>query len=478
MDNSRSAHDHGRGALDRRTFLTASGLGFCGLSLADMAGAAPGDRTSGSGRAKSTILIFLCGGASHIDTWDMKPDAPAEIRGEFKPIATSAPDIQLCEHLPKLAKQAHHLTIVRSLGHYRRGNGDHHGGYYYNLTGHAPDVTFRTLRNNRKPFNTDWPYLGSAVGYKMPQHPYLPQTITLPQMPGAPRYTRPGQFAARLGVVHDPLYINGNLEKPMEFTVPALSLQGDMTSQRLQSRQSLLGALNQARATIDQTSQVTTFGKQQQRALGLLAGSRATTAFDVSQESEATREKYGQTVNGMSMLLARRLVEAEVPFIGIFWKENPTWKSKCRSAGGWDTHGNNFNCLKDRLLPEFDQSFSALVEDLSQRGLLDQTLVMVTSEMGRKPKIGDPRSGGQKGAGRDHWLHCMSTVFAGGGMNGGQTYGTSDAHAAYPADLPVAPEDISKTVYHAMGIDDLSAVDRQGQRISLMEEGEPITALF
>jgi uncharacterized protein (DUF1501 family) len=180
----------------------------------------------------------------------------------------------------------------------------------------------------------------------------------------------------------------------------------------------------------------------------------------------------------MSMLMARRLVEAGVPFVSVFWMEDPKLERLCLSGGGWDTHGNNFNCLKHHLLPEFDRSFSALVADLHQRGLLDQTVVLVSSEMGRGPKIGDPRSGGAKGAGRDHWTHCMSVVFAGGGIRGGQIYGASDKVAAYPADRKVFPEDVARTVYHAMGIRDLDATDREGRRFDLMPDGEVITGLF
>ena len=177
------------------------------------------------------------------------------------------------------------------------------------------------------------------------------------------------------------------------------------------------------------------------------------------------RERYGQTVNAMSLLLARRLVEAEVPFITVFWKENEAIKDQCKSAGGWDTHGNNFNCLKDHLLPEFDRAFSALIEDLEQSGLLEQTLVLVTSEMGRTPKIGDPRSGGVSGAGRDHWTHCLSVLMAGGGVQGGQTFGASDRFGEYPAQHPLTPADVAKTVYFAAGIDDLQARMRRGEPI-------------
>ena len=181
----------------------------------------------------------------------------------------------------------------------------------------------------------------------------------------------------------------------------------------------------------------------------------------------------------MSLLAARRLVEAGVPFITVFWRGNPEkLHKKCASGGGWDTHGNNFNCLKEDLLPEFDRCFSALNEDLANRGLLDETLVLVTSEMGRQPKIGDRRSGGVKGAGRDHWTHCLTDVLAGGGVRGGQVFGSSDRFAEYPANKPVTPADIAKTVFHAMGIDDLTASDKQDRPYDLLPEGAPIRELF
>ena len=201
-------------------------------------------------------------------------------------------------------------------------------------------------------------------------------------------------------------------------------------------------------------------------------------AFDVSSESEATREKYGKTLNGTSMLLARRLAEARVPFITVFWNEDPKLAPLCKGAGGWDTHGNNFNCLEKYLLPEFDRGFAALLDDLHERGLLDSTLVMVSSEMGRKPKVGDPRSGGVKGAGRDHWTHAMSVLLAGGGIRGGQVYGSSDKIAAYPDDKPVAPEDIAKTVYRVMGVDDVFGEGMNGQPEPILEHGRVLTELF
>jgi hypothetical protein len=466
-----------RPAFTRRAFLVASSTGIAGLQFGTPSGARAATAESAGGRAKSTILFFLCGGASHIDLWDLKPHAPLEYRGPFEPIATSAPGLMLCEHLPLLAAQAHHIALVNSVGSTVNTN-DHHAGYYYNLTGHVPDPTFLTLGNNRTPMPDDWPYMGSVVAARRPLHPDLPSAITLPHKPSQAPYTRPGQFAARLGVEHDPFYVNGNLAKPLEFQAPALVLEGDVTAARLQNRQQLLTSIDAARRSFEAEASVRTWSQQQERAVSLLASSRTTQAFDVSQEPAVLRARYGEAVNGMSLLLARRLVEAGVPFITVFWMENEQIADKCKSGGGWDTHGNNFNCLKDNLLPEFDRGFSALIADLSDRGLLAETLLLVTSEMGRQPKIGDPRSGGTSGAGRDHWTHCLTDVLAGGGIRGGQTYGASDRFAEYPADNPVTPADVTKTVYHAMGIHDLDAFDKDGRRYDLLAEGEPIAALL
>ncbi len=456
--------------------LVASGLGFAGLTFGRPASsvAAPAARPA---KAKSTILFFLCGGASHLDMWDLKPDAPEDYRGPFRPIATSAPGVRLSEHLPLLAQQAHHLALVRSVGATVNTN-DHHAGYYYNLTGHVPDPTFLSQGNNRTPYPDDWPYMGSVVGSRLPPNPQLPNAITLPHKPSRAPYTRPGQFAARLGLEHDPLYVQGSVEEPLKFQAPALVLEGDATPERLLARRELLATVDTAKRDFDPYAASQTWQRQQQRALSLLLSASTTEAFNVASEPLAVRDRYGQTVNGMSLLLARRLVEAEVPFITVFWRENEKIADKCKSAGGWDTHANNFGCLKDNLLPEFDRGFSALIADLSQRSLLDQTLVLVTSEMGRKPKIGDPRSGGKTGAGRDHWTHCLTNVFAGGGIRGGQTYGASDARGEYPADKPLTPADIAKTVYHGMGIHDLEATDSQGRPYNLLAEGNSIVELF
>ena len=465
---------------NRRVFLNASANVLAGLPLvayADPVFANATARAAVGGQAKSVILFFLCGGASHIDTWDMKPDAPVEYRGPFGSIATSAPGIRLCEHLPKLATQAHHLAIVRSVGATVSTN-DHHAGYYYHLTGHAPDPTFLSLGNDRRPYADDWPFIGTVVGQRRANHGELPSVITLPHKPSKAPYTRPGQFAAKLGVEYDPIYVDANIDKPLEFRAPSLSLHGSTSSSELQSRQAMLERFNQARRDLDRASTQTNWKKQQERSMRLLLNATTTQAFDLSSEPESVRELYGSSVNAMSLLMARRLVEAHVPFITVFWRENETIADACKSEGAWDTHGNNFECLKKYLLPEFDQAFSGLLIDLHQRGLLEQTLVMVNSEMGRKPKIGDPRSGGTSGAGRDHWTHCQSVLLAGGGIRGGQTYGASDRYGEYPAENPVTPADIAKTLYRAVGIRDLQATDTVGRPYHLLENGESIDPLF
>ena len=244
------------------------------------------------------------------------------------------------------------------------------------------------------------------------------------------------------------------------------------------ARRGLVQALDQSRRQAEHDLAIRNYTIHQQRAFTLLGSGQVQNAFDLRREPEALCAAYGPGINATSMLLARRLVEAGVPYVTVFWKGNMEVAELCKSGGGWDTHGNNFNCLKDHLLPEFDRPFAALLDDLNQRGLLDETLVLVSSEMGRKPRIGDPRSGGPNGAGRDHWTAAQSILLAGGGIRGGQVYGASDRRAEYPADNPVAPEHIARTVFHAMGIDDLHATDREGRPFHLMEDGRPLLELF
>jgi len=463
----------------RRRFLSASAAGLlAGRVAVGASGGGNAESSQTTGAAKSTIMLVLAGGASHIDTWDMKPEAPAEIRGEFQPIATSASGVRLCEHLPMTARLAHHLAVVNSVDGTDPTNS--HLGYYYHLTGHPLDPKTINVPAERRQQSDDWPFIGSVVSAKVPHRGVLPNAISYPWTPDGPADLRAGQFAGKLGIEHDPLCLFGKVEEPMNFRAPSLVLGDGLTPTSLLKRRSLLAALDQTRRELERHREARTWQRHQDRAFSLLSSAATTSAFDLTQEPESVRQRYGSTINAMGMLLARRLVEAQVPFVTLYWmpdKERAR-KLRCASAGTWDTHGNNFQCLREMLLPEFDRGFSALLEDLETRGLLDSTMVLVTAEMGRKPKIGDPRSGGPSGAGRDHWTFCLTDLLAGGGIQGGQVYGKSDKHAGYPADRRVTPGDIAATIYHGMGINDLSAVDSQGRPYHLLEDGRVLTELF
>src|SRR6188768_1359438 len=264
--------------MNRRAFLMASTMGLAGLRAMPrtFGTTAPApDAAAPRKPAKSTVLFFLCGGASHIDMWDMKPQAPREYRGEFNPIRTTSPEIHLSEHLPLLAKQAHRFALVHGVTDSGKATGDHHAGYYYNLTGHAPDPTFKQQGNDRRPYPDDWPFMGSVVGSRRPLHPRLPQIITLPHKPSKLPYTRPGQFAGRLGMEHDPFYLNGDFDQPLKFTSPTLTMEGGNTAGRMDSRRELLRAFNDARRELDDEIQVQSYLRQQERAFGILTSGGA-----------------------------------------------------------------------------------------------------------------------------------------------------------------------------------------------------------
>ena len=461
----------------RRQFVRGVGFGMLGVSLpqllrnANAANATVQPHVGGWGRAKRCIMIFLFGGPSQIDTWDMKPNAPSEYRGEFQSIATSVPGITCCEHLPRTARLAQHLAVVRSVTMTGLSIGDHHADTYYMLTGHAPDRSFFVEGINRTPHSDDWPCIGSTVASRKPHNPELPGVVQLPALSGeVTNYINPGQFAGRLGPAWEPLLVRGQIEKPRALSVPAFQLPADIDIRRLGGRQDLLGQLDSFQQTIElPNGPLDTLRTHQRQALALLTSTKSKEAFDIEREPEAMRTRYGEDINGQSLLLARRLVEAGVPFVCVHWIGR-----KVGAGLSWDTHSDNFGQLKNVLLPAFDACFSALLEDLASRGLLDETLVLVAAEMGRTPKVGDPRTGGKGPPGRDHWIHCQTALLAGGGIRG-QVYGASDRIAAYPADRPVHPEDLAATVYHALGIDQqLAFVDRDGRVQSLLNEGQPL----
>jgi len=445
--------------------------------------------TTRGGRARRCLMLFLFGGPAQSDTFDLKPEAPLEYRGEFLPIETSVPGIRWTEHLPRLARLAHHIALVRSVTMSEESIGDHHADTYYLLTGHRPDRSFFVEGINRKPREDDVPCLNSAVARALGQPSDLPGVVQLPALSGeVTNYINPGQFSGRLGPQHAPLLVRGGMDRPRELAAPDFLLPGDLPASRLDHRRHLLAALDQwpaqaggqtpvghPRGAVESGegtggSELATWSVHERRAMELLTSPRIRQAFEVSRETEATRLRYGEDINGQSLLLARRLLEAGVPSIAVHWIGR-------RAGAGlsWDTHSDNFGQLKNVLLPALDAGLSAFLEDLHDRGLLEETVVFVAGEMGRTPKVGDPRTGGKGPPGRDHWIHLMPALFAGGGIRGGQVHGSSDRVAAYPAEHPVRPGDLAATLFEALGIPpDFAYQDREGRTYRLLEEGQPL----
>jgi hypothetical protein len=419
------------------------------------------------------------GGPAHQDLWDMKPEAPVEYRGEFKPISTTVPGLQVCEHLPMLAQQMHHVAIVRSVHHRVI---DHNAGAYYALTGRSPEQSGQLIVS---PNPGLFPTYGAVLSKLRPSGGPLPDFVQLPEVLSNNNFDLPGQFGGFLGGNCDP-YVAGDPSLP-NYLPRGLTLNQDISQDRLQRRWSLLQRVDHALATFGDSPMVDTLVEHQRRAVQFLSSKGARNAFDLSQESDALRERFGFDRKadrtklardfggvphlGQCMLMARRLVEAGVRLVTVC--------AGRRYCQAWDTHRQHFPLMKQSLLPMTDRAFSALLEDLAQRGLLEETLVVAMGEFGRTPLVGQITSpaGADKG-GRDHWPHCYSVLFAGGGVTGGAIYGASDKHAAYPAQNPVTPEDIAATIYYALGLDPTTEIRDQLDRPMPLALGKPIVELF
>jgi hypothetical protein len=453
------------GVSNRRQILQAGGLGWLGLSLGGLwagqaRGAAAGARhAAGFGRAKACIFLFMWGGPSQLDTFDMKPDAPDEIRGPFRPISTRENGLQICEHFGRLAPLTDKLAIVRSLNH---TDPAHLSSGHATVTGHwAPKIN----SDADGPSARDTPHLGAMLSRLRGTSGALPPFVTLPWLayhPSAPGGQAPGQHGGWLGHKYDPMLVGGDPSRP-DWRIQELGLADGISYERIDSRRELLGAIDRQRAQID-AADVTGL---KQKAFGLLASQDARRAFDLADEPAAVRDRYGRNIHGQCVLMARRLVEHGVPLVSVNWHND--------GRNFWDTHGKNFSRLQRDLIPPADQALSALLEDLDARGLLDETIVAWVGEFGRKPRI-DSRTA--RDGGRDHWPYCYSGLLAGGGIRGGAIYGASDKHAAYPADSPVSPLDYAATLMHALGIaQDATVEDRVGRPIRVYG-GEPIYGLF
>jgi hypothetical protein len=462
--------------LKRREVLRAGSLGLFGLGLGDLArgraalaAETPRDvakRPASFGRAKSCILLFMWGGPAHQDTWDLKPGAPAEIRGEFKPIATKVPGIHICEHFPQLAQRTDQLAIVRSMTH---TDVDHLTSTHFLLTGQPPPKSVE-LRG-------DWPHIGAVLSRLGRGREPLPPFVSLrPKLKNdVPRFVEQchGQSAGWLGPALDPLSIDANPAEP-EYRVGDFHLPPELSVARLDSRRALLRDLNAQLRWRGSDAALATMDRHVQRAFDLLNSATGIGAFDLTQEPAEVRQRYGLNPHGQSVLQARRLIERGVPLVTVFW---PSDGIKNVSVY-WDTHNRNFVDLRERLMPPADQAFSALLDDLHERGLLDETLVVWTGEFGRTPRVGQRNSDAGAGRdGRDHWPGCFTTVLAGGGIRGGQVYGSSDRHAAFPASNPVAPVDLVATVYHLLGVPEQQTLDDVLGRRLVVCPGTPIRAL-
>jgi len=453
------------GLVSRRNMLQAGGLGMLGLGLpqlwAQQASAVTtlSGKPAGFGRAKACIFLFMWGGPSQLDTFDPKPQAPVEVRGSFRTISTRVPGMQISEHFQRVAGLTDKIAIVRSLTH---DDPAHLSSGHLALTGHlAP-----TLKSDAAPpSDRDTPHLGSMLArVRGGGNATLPPFVTLPWMafhPAAPGGRAPGQNGGWLGRKYDPLLVSGDPNAP-DWKVQELSLADGLSYERLDARHELLANIDRQRAQME-ASELTGL---KERAFGLLGSQDARKAFDLSQESDQVRDRYGRNIHGQCVLLARRLVEHGVPLVSINWHND--------GKNFWDTHGHNFSRLKDDLIPPADQALSALLEDLDARGLLDDTIVAWVGEFGRQPKIAEGGGGG----GRNHWPFCYSGLLAGGGIRGGSIYGRSDKQAAYPAEAPVRPQDYAATLLHALGVDpEMTVPDRTG-RPNRVCEGNPLYSLF
>jgi hypothetical protein len=440
--------------------------GLLGLSLAEFLDlrsrvrAAP-TTASSFGRARSCIVLFCWGGMSHLETWDPKPDAPQEVRGDYRPIATATPGIRVGEYLPVLARQTGRLAIVRSVHHRASAHGK---AMYWNLTGHPPAGA--ELEVNQPPARSDWPCLGSMVARLRRSPAGLPGAVQVPYPLVDNSTLQAGDSGGWLGLTYDPVIVRPVRGRPYggvsrDLGAPVWKLADGIDPARLQARRALAQAID---GPLDPTPRVKTFEYYRQMAADLLLSPRAQAAFDLEREAPRLRDAYGDHICGQSVLLARRLVEAGVPLVTVICAAGDLNNG---AGDHWDTHDKNFPRLKNGLLPPLEQASSALLNDLADRGLLGETLVVWLTEFGRTPKI-------NRTAGRDHYPSCYSVALAGGGVRGGQVYGRSDGHAAFPLDRACGPNDLHATILHALGIPlDSHLVDNLGRPVAVTD-GRPL----
>jgi len=449
-------------SISRRKALSIGGMGMLGVTLPKLLQA--GDATTGRPRpAKSVIFLYQFGGPSHLETFDPKPEAPAGVRSHFGVIDTAAPGIRICDQLPKMAAVMNEVTLVRTVYHTMK---NHNSASYYALTGHAPPLDDIRLRDTLDLF----PAYGSVVDTLAPASNGMPTFVAFPHVIRDGEIT-PGQHASFLGKAHDPLLVTSD---PNEsgFSLPELSLPSGITADRLQNRREIQQLVNRQSRMLEYSTAARGLDAYYEKTLSMLNSSRVRDAFNLQAEPQNVRERYGRTTYGQSCLLARRLVEAGVKFINVYFASGIGGQS---NSGGWDTHGFNntrmYPILRDYQLPLTDQTLPTLILDLKERGLLDETLIVWMGEFGRTPKINDNIS-------RDHWPQCYTVLLAGGGAKRGFVYGTSDKLAAYPDKDPVLLDDLTATVFALLGIDPHTEVRDKLSRPLPVSAGRIVTGVM
>ena len=477
--------------INRRTAVTVGASGILGMGMNHLEGLRTATAASGSTRrdnaATSCIYIFLSGGLAQQDSFDLKPDAPDTVRGEFNPINTNTPGIDICEHLPLLAQRSHLWSLVRSMSHPTNG---HTLGHYYMLTGHSVAPIFR---GDRKPRPTDWPSIASIVGDAVPpQNNNLPPAVMLPErLVHWSGGVIPGAYGGQMGAHRDPFIIqathygdpfwrgaypeytfhqlpkkDATSDPPKLFQAPNLKLPAELSGGRFDNRLSLLNTIDQQRTELEQSANGEDYDRHRQSAISLLASQEIRRAIDVTTADDKTQERYGRNSFGWSLLMAYRMVESGVPMIQVNLGNNE----------GWDTHGEAFWRLREKLLPPTDRALSALLDDLNTSGLLDSTMIVMAGEFGRTPKLSTlPEH--YKEAGRDHWGAVQTVFFAGGGTKGGNVVGSSDKVGGYPAANPQKPENMAASIYSALGIPRNAAWYDEVDRPHNIYYGQPIEGL-
>jgi hypothetical protein len=470
--------------ITRRETLKAGALSFLGgmLNLPSLYALEESRKPhQPPGKAKSVILLYLLGGAATQDMFDLKPKAPAEIRGEFKPIATSAAGIQICEHLPRMAQWMHRAAIVRSV--------NHTAGCHNPLPSYTGYDVPQPDQNVRETYP---PSMGSVCEYLKTGHSDFPAYVYMPCYLGwGQAFRRAGPYAGFLGKRYDPLFTVcepfwDKIGRPPQAGFPQVvrgqpvladsTLAAEMTIDRLNTRRGLVQQIDdhlrrgERGGEREASAPCFSYERTQERAFNLLTSSKVKAAFDLNKEDPKVLERYGRTLFGQSTLIGRRLVEAGVRFVNVTW--DLFWDRIQIDYDAWDTHTHNFSILRENKLPYLDQTYTALMENLADRGLLDETLVVIMSEMGRTSRVNGA-------AGRDHWTYCYSVLLAGAGIRGGSVYGASDAHAAFVLDKPVRPADICATIYQCLGIDpEMPVHDKSGRPVPVASGGKAIREIM